>query len=93
MSPPLSLLRWYLFLILSSSFELLIFPLSPMYISGIYTNKLLFAFLLLICLLLPGSQLRTWKDPGRIIFLPQTLYYYLKEEVNAKFDTVLEKNA
>ena len=35
---------------------------------SIHVNKLLFVFLLLICLLLQGSQLRTQKGRGKLIF-------------------------
>ena len=47
------------------------FPgLSPVYTWGTHVNQLLFVFLLFICLLLQGSQLRAQKGRGKIIFPP-----------------------
>ena len=42
-----------------------LFPDFPMYIWDVCVNKLVFVFLLLICLLLQGSQQRIYKKRGR----------------------------
>lgn len=69
-SPP-SLLGWYLIQHSKPPGELLIFPrVTPIYTRSMQGHKLLIGFLLLIHLLLQGSQLKTQESKGKIIFLP-----------------------
>lgn len=63
--------RWFLILNSKPPCKIFIFPwFSPKYSWSIHVSKLQFVFLLLTCLLLQGSHLRTQKSRGKISFPP-----------------------